>query len=110
MTIFEGSSTLNENLNKTRAIGPNPELQKGPNIELILTKREVSKGPNPDFRQGPSNLQRGPDIKNYTGPCIFTKGSTHQRIVNEDQTSISRKRIHQQDEEQLRQQEHQQEQ
>ena len=84
------------------------------NLFCYRTKREVSKGPNPGLRKGPSNLQRGPDIKNYTGACILTKGSTntHQRIVDEDQTSILRTRIHQQDEEQRRQLEleHQQEQ
>ena len=75
-----------------RALGPNPDLRRGPNDDLLLyvihnfvhkrncfiqliklhfrTDYVTWNGPDPDIRKGPSKLAKGPSNKNKLGGSI----------------------------------------
>lgn len=78
-----------------KACGPNANLRKGPNDDLLLTDYVTWNGPDPDIRKGPSeslakgprkskgptglsmggSLARGPDPSNQKGPAGLATGS-----------------------------------
>ena len=90
-----------------KALGPNPELRKGPNDDLLLTDYVTWNGPDPDIRKGPanlakgskktlgsgSNLAKGPDASNQKGPRGLAMGSIFlQKKANIHESSSTRTR------------------
>jgi len=58
-----------------KAVGPNPNLRKGPNDDLLLTDYVTWNGPDPELRQGPSKSNaRGPNASLRRGPSGAAKG------------------------------------
>lgn len=58
------------------AKGPNPDLRKGPNDELLITSYISWSGPNPDIRNGPNrSLVEGPQGYESTGSRNLAKGA-----------------------------------
>lgn len=59
----------------SKAVGPNPNLRKGPNDDLLLTDYVTWNGPDPELRQGPSQSNaRGPNTSLSKGPSGGAKG------------------------------------
>jgi len=58
-----------------KAVGPNPNLRKGPNDDLLLTDYVTWNGPDPELRNGPSKGNaRGPNTDLRRGPSGSAKG------------------------------------
>jgi len=81
---------------KTIAKGPNPDLRKGPNDDLLLTdyvtwngpnpdlrkgaNRTSARGPNPDLHKGSKGSSFGPNPANRKGPKGLAKGSIYSSL------------------------------
>lgn len=65
-TTVDGGPTRSVSLMEGRALGPNPDLRRGPNDDLLLTDYVTWNGPDPDLRKGPSKLAKGPKSRSQT--------------------------------------------
>lgn len=90
--ISRGTSTTEDKEYKssytTKVTGPDRNLPKGPNDDLLLTDYVTWNGPNPDLAKGPdrsllserSYVARGPDPSLRKGPIFgLAKGSLYSR-------------------------------
>ncbi|XP_071444724.1 uncharacterized protein [Hetaerina americana] len=96
--VSRGTSTTEDKEHKSpylsKVTGPNPDLHKGPNDELLLVDYvtwngpnsnyctskagKMSKGVNFNLRQGSSNLAKGPNQDMFKGPVKnLAKGSIY---------------------------------
>ncbi|XP_049827187.1 BAG family molecular chaperone regulator 3 isoform X3 [Schistocerca gregaria] len=88
--VSRGTSTTEDKEYKssytTKVTGPNRNLPKGPNDDLLLTDYMTWNGPNPDMAKGPdrsllserSYIARGPDPSLRKGPIFgLAKGSLY---------------------------------
>ncbi|GFO49637.1 E3 ubiquitin-protein ligase nedd4-like [Plakobranchus ocellatus] len=69
------SAAVAEASNRTAAVGPNPDLRKGPGGTLLMAEYIHAQGPNKEIRHGPDHSRiagpqgcLGPDVSNRCGP------------------------------------------